>query len=100
MDFFYQTLSSFLIASGVFYLYHRMLKINFQAILGINSAKPNVIIILISTFRMLIIAVFLYLIIVKLKQNIWGVLLALISYQLVLLLSGFWKIKSSNKDNT
>lgn len=74
-----------------------MLKINFQVVLGLKDEKTNPIVILISVFRTLIIASFLYLIIVKLKQNIWGILLGLISYQLVLLLSAL--LKSRNHKN-
>lgn len=90
----YSILPGYFLSLMVFFLYHRMLKINFQVVLGIKEEKMNPIVILISIFRTLIVATFLYLIIVKLKQNIWGILLGLISYQLVLLLSAFFKSRN------
>ncbi len=97
MDSLYSILPGYFLSLMVFFLYHRMLKINFQVVLGLKDEKTNPIVILISVFRTLIIASFLYLIIVKLKQNIWGILLGLISYQLVLLLSAL--LKSRNHKN-
>lgn len=87
---------SFLIASLLCFLYHQFLKISFYSLLARYKNSPKTTsLILISAFRVLIIASLFYLMIVKLRQNIWGIVLALIVYQLVLILAAFVKQKST-----
>lgn len=84
-------ISSFGLGLMVFILHHFLLKINFQTLLGLNGHKLNWFIILISGMRTLIIASLLFLLIVKLKQNIFGIIISLVFYQLILMFGTLYK---------